>query len=396
MVSARSNQDGAPGRLKRCVGAPGGLGLGNGKWTSLRREFLLHFTGELQAHGTGEGMKVLFVGGTGLISSACTRLAVDRGIELSVLNRGGRPEFAHGARSIVADVRDEAATARALGDRHFDAVVDWIAFTADDVDRDIRLFGDRTGQFVFISSASAYQKPPVDWIVREDTPLANPFWDYSQNKIACEERLMRAYRESGFPITIVRPSLTYGDTQAPLVVNSWERPYTAIARMRAGKPLIVPGDGTSLWTITHNSDFAVGFVGLLGRSAAIGHAFTITGDEVLTWDQIYRQTAAAAGTDVKIVHIASDFIAACLPEMTGTLIGDKSQSAVFDNSKIKRFVPDFATRTPFAEGIRRTVARFDADATRQVVDAEMDAQWDRLIAAYERGLTAAMKDFGRG
>jgi nucleoside-diphosphate-sugar epimerase len=206
---------------------------------------------------------------------------------------------------------------------------------------------------------------------------------------------MRAYREQGFPITIVRPSLTYGDTQVPLVVNSWEHPYTAIGRMRAGKPLIVPGDGTSLWTITHNSDFAVGFVGLLGRSAAIGQAFTITSDEVLTWDQIYRLTARAAGTEVEIVHIASDFIVACMPDMLGTLIGDKVQSAVFDNSKIKRFVPDFGTRTSFAEGIRRTVAWFDADATRQVVDAEIDAGWDRLIGAYERGLASARKEFGQ-
>jgi len=341
-------------------------------------------------------MKVLFIGGTGLISSACTRLAAERGIDLFILNRGSDPDRARGATTIEVDVHDEAATARALAGHRFDSVVDWIAFTPEDVERDIRLFGGRTGQFVFISSASAYQKPPVDWIVREDTPLANPYWDYSRNKIACEERLMRAYRENGFPVTIVRPSLTYGNTNAPLIVNSWERPYTAIARMRAGKKVIVPGDGTSLWTITHNTDFAVGFVGLLGRADAIGHAFTITGDEVLTWDQIYRQTAAAAGVEPKIVHIASDFITVCLPEWTGTLTGDKSQSAVFDNSKIRRFVPDFATRTRFADGIRRTIAWFDADPARQKIDAAMDADWDRLIAAYERGLAEALKAFGKG
>jgi nucleoside-diphosphate-sugar epimerase len=204
---------------------------------------------------------------------------------------------------------------------------------------------------------------------------------------------MRAHSEDGFPVTIVRPSLTYGDTQAPLVVNSWERPFTAIARMRAGKKLIVPGDGTSLWTITHNSDFAVGLVGLFGRREAIGEAFSITSDEVLTWDEIYRQTAAAAGVDVRIVHIASDFIAACMPDMTGTLLGDKSLSAVFDNTKIKRLAPDFATHTPYAEGIRRTVAWFDADPARQQVDAEMDAKWDRLIAAYEQGLAKAVEAF---
>jgi len=338
-------------------------------------------------------MKVLFVGGTGLISSACTSLAVERGVDLFLLNRGGHPNLARGAKTITADFHDEAATERALAGHKFDVVVDWIAFTPEDIERDLRLFRDRTDQFVFISSASAYQKPLGYWLISEETPLVNPFWDYSQNKIACEERLTRAYREDGFPVTIVRPSLTYGDTQAPLIVNSWERPFTAIARMRAGKELIVPGDGTSLWTITHNSDFAVGFVGLFGRREAIGEAFTITSDEVLTWDEIYRQTAAAADVEVRIVHIASDFIAACMPDMTGTLLGDKSRSAVFDNTKIKRLVPDFATRTPYAAGIRRTVAWFDADPARQQVDAEMDAKWDRLIAAYEQGLAKAIETF---
>ena len=337
-------------------------------------------------------MKVLFVGGTGLISSACTRLAVERGVELFLLNRGSDPDRG-GATSLVADAHDEAATEGVLAGHRFDGVVDWIAYTPEDIERDLRLFRHRTDQFVFISSASAYLKPLGDWIIREDTPLANPFWDYSQNKIACEERLMRAYREDGFPVTIVRPSLTYGDTQVPLSVNSWERPFTAIARMRAGRPIIVPGDGTALWTMTHNTDFAVGFVGLLGRRAAIGHAFNITSDEVLTWDEIYRQTAAAAGAEARIVHIASDFIAACLPEWSGTLLGDKSGSAVFDTTKIKRFVPDFRAVTPYAEGIRRTVAWFDADPARQLIDAEMDARWDRLIAAYEQGLANAVAGF---
>jgi nucleoside-diphosphate-sugar epimerase len=338
-------------------------------------------------------MKVLFVGGTGLISSACTRLAVERGLELFLLNRGGNPDRAGGATAIVADARDEAAVEQVLAGQRFDVVVDWIAFTPEDVERDLRLFRGRTDQFVFISSASAYQKPLDHWLISEETPLANPFWEYSRNKIACEERLTRAYREDGFPVTIVRPSLTYGDTQIPLAVNSWQRPFTAVARMRAGKPLIVPGDGTSLWTITHNSDFAVAFVGLLGRRDAIGEAFNIVSDEVLTWDQIYRQTASAAGVEPRLVHIASDFIAACLPDMTGTLIGDKSQSAVFDSAKIKRFVPDFRTTVPFAEGIRRTVAWFDADPARQQIDAEMDADWDRLIAAYEQGLANARESF---
>jgi len=337
-------------------------------------------------------VRVLFVGGTGIISTACTQLAIDRGVELYLLNRGRRP-LPQGARSIVADFADEAAVGEALAHHRFDAVVDFIAFTDADIERDIRLFRDRTDQFVFISSASAYQKPPADWIVREDTPLANPYWQYARDKIACEERLTRAFREEGFPATIIRPSLTYGDTQAPLVTNSWEKPYTILARMRAGKPVVVPGDGTSLWTVTHNTDFAVGLLGLLGRDAAVGQAFTITGDEVLTWDQIYRQTARAAGAEAKIVHIATDFIAACLPDQVGSLLGDKVRSAVFDNSKIKRFVPDFATRTPFARGIERTVAWLDADPSRQEIDRELDAQFDRLIAAYARGLAAAVAEF---
>jgi nucleoside-diphosphate-sugar epimerase len=335
-------------------------------------------------------MKVLFIGGTGLISSACTRLAVERGVDLFLLNRGRDPDRAQGAVTLVADLRDETAVARALAGHRFDAVVDWMAFTPDDVERDFRLFTGRTDQFVFVSSASAYLKPLGHWLLREDSPLANPYWDYSRGKIACEERLMRAFREDGFPITIVRPSLTYGDTQVPLAVNSWERPFTAIARIRAGKPMIVPGDGTSLWTITHNTDFATGLVGLLGRRQAIGHAFNIMSDEVLTWDEIYRQVAAAAGVEATIVHIASDFIAACLPEMTGTLLGDKSVSAVFDTTKIRRFVPEFQATVPFAAGIRRTVAWFDEDPVRQQVDAAMEARWDRLIAAYDEGLASAV------
>jgi nucleoside-diphosphate-sugar epimerase len=338
-------------------------------------------------------MKVLFVGGTGLISSACTRLALDRGLEVFLLNRGSDPSLARGATTLIADLNDGAATEQALAGHRFDVVVDWMAFSPADIERDLRLFTGRADQFVFISSASAYSKPPADWLTREDTPLANPFWDYSRNKIACEERLMRAYREDGFPVTIVRPSFTYGNTQIPLALNSWDLPFTAIARMRLGKPLIVPGDGTSLWTLTHNSDFAQGFVGLLGRRETIGEAFNIMSDEVLAWDEIYRQTAAAAGAELRIVHIASDFITACMPELTGSLLGDKSVSAVFDTTKIKRLVPDFRAVTPFAEGIRRTLAWFDADPARQQIDAEMDAGWDRLIAAYERGLANAVKAF---
>lgn len=338
-------------------------------------------------------LKVLFVGGTGLISTACTSLAVDHGMEMFHLNRGSHKDGQRGVTTLIADIHDEAAVKRTLAGRQFDVVVDWIAYTPEDIERDLRLFGGRTQQFIFISSASAYLKPLGHWLIREDSPLANPFWDYSRNKIACEERLIRAFREDGFPITIVRPSHTYGDSSMPLAVTSWERPFTSIARWRAGKPLIVPGDGTSLWTLTHNSDFAVGFVGLLGRRQAIGHAFHITSDEALTWDEIHRQTAAAAGVEPRIIHISSDFIAACMPDFTGRLIGDASVSSVFDNTKIKRFVPEFQATMPFAEGIKRTVAWFDADPGRQQVDAEMDARWDRLIAAYERGLASARTAF---
>jgi len=338
-------------------------------------------------------MKALFIGGTGLISSASTRLAIAQGIDLFLLNRGSQADIPAGATSLVADIRDQAATTRALAEHRFDVVVDWIAYTIADIERDLELFRDTTRQYIFISSASAYQKPLSYHLITESTPLANPFWDYSRNKIACEERLLRAYREEGFPCTIVRPSLTYGDTQIPLVVNSWQLPYTAVARMRQGKPLIVPGDGTSLWTITHNSDFAKGLVGLLGHQQAIGHAFHITSDEALTWDQIYAATAAAAGVEAKIIHIASDFIAACLPDMTGSLIGDKSGSALFDNSKIKRFVPDICATTPFARGISRTLAWFGADPARQAIDVEADQRWDRLIDAYQQGLRNAVESF---
>jgi nucleoside-diphosphate-sugar epimerase len=338
-------------------------------------------------------MQVLFIGGTGLISTACTNLAIAQGVELTLLTRGTHPAPA-GAGSLIADMGNPEAVAHAIGGRRFDVVVDWVAFTPADVERDLALFRGRTSQYIFISSASAYQKPPSHHLITEDTPLANPYWAYSRNKIACEERLMQAYREEGFPVTIVRPSFTYGDTQIPLAINSWQRPYTAVARMRRGKPLIVPGDGTSLWTMTHNSDFAKGFNGLLGHQQAIGHAFQITSDEALTWDQLYQATAAAAGVEAQIVHIASDFIAACLPEMEGGLLGDKARTAIFDNTKIRRFVPGYLATTPFARGIERCVAWFDADPARQLVDEAADAEWDRLIDAYERGLASARAAFG--
>jgi nucleoside-diphosphate-sugar epimerase len=341
-------------------------------------------------------MKVLFIGGTGIISTACTKLAVARGFDVTLLNRslrGGVP----GARTVTADVSDPGAADRALAGGTWDAVVDFIAYNPPDVEARLGLFRGKAGQYVFISSASAYQKPLTDYLITESTPLANPLWDYSRNKIACEERLMKAYRDEGFPATIIRPSLTYGDTIIPLAVNSWLKSYSAVDRMRKGLPVIVPGDGLSLWTITHNSDFAKGLYGLLGHAGSIGHAFHITSDEALAWDQIYRMTAEAAGVpSPRLVHIASDFMAACIPAMTGTLLGDKSHSAVFDNSKIRRFVPDFVATTRYRDGIRRTISWFDADPARRQVDTDACAAWDRLIAAYDRGLDAAAAEFGAG
>ena len=283
---------------------------------------------------------------------------------------------------------DEEGAARALSGQSFDVVVDWIAFTPAQIERDLKLFRGRTGQFIFISSASAYQKPATHYLITESTPLANPYWDYSRNKIACEERLMQAYREEDFPVTIVRPSLTYGETQIALAVNSWTKSYTVVDRMRHGKKVIVPGDGSSLWVITHNTDFAKGLVGMLGHRQAIGHALHITSDEVMCWDQFYRIVAEAAGVEAQLIHIPSDFIAECIPEAMGGLIGDKAVSVVFDNSKIKRFVPDYCATTPFWQGIRQTIAWFDADPSRKQVDDAANANWDKLVDGYERGLEA--------
>lgn len=337
-------------------------------------------------------MKVLFIGGTGNISTEVTALAAEQDIELTLLRRGQREaSLPANVRSITADIHDEATADKALGNQKFDAVVDWIAFTPDHIERDIRLFRDRARQFIFISSASAYQKPSTHYLITESTPLANPYWQYSRDKIACEERLMKAYREEGFPITIVRPSHTYGDTSIPLAVNPWHRSWTAVERMRQGKKVIVPGDGSSLWVLTHNTDFAQAFVGLLGHPQAIGHAFHITSDEALSWNQIYRIIAQAAGVEARIVHIPADFISACIPDEVGGLIGDKSVSVVFDNSKIKRFVPGYCAKMPLARGIERTIAWFDADPRRKQIDEASNQAWDKMIAAYEHGLEDALR-----
>jgi nucleoside-diphosphate-sugar epimerase len=334
-------------------------------------------------------MKVLFIGGTGLISSACSQRAVELGMELYLLTRGKSTKFAPpaGAHVITGDISgDPAALATALGGHTFDSVVNWIAYKPADVERDIKLFGGRTRQYVFISSASAYQKPSTFYRITEDTPLANPYWSYSRDKIACEERALQEYRSAQFPITIVRPSLTYGPSNIPLAVGSWAHPFTVIDRMRRGKKVIVPGDGTSLWTCTWNGDFAKAFCGLLGREEALGHAFHITSDETLTWNQLYTIAAHAAGAEPNLIHIASEMIAAHYPETTGGLIGDKAVSVVFDNSKIKRFVPGFVATVSWSEGVRRALAWFEADAARRTIDADANQRWDALIAAYERAL----------
>jgi nucleoside-diphosphate-sugar epimerase len=338
-------------------------------------------------------MKILFIGGTGIISTACTALAAKRGLDVTLLSRGQHAsKLPAGVKTLIADVNDPAVLQK-LEHESFDVVVDWIAFTPADIERDLKLFRGRTRQFVFISSTSAYQKPAMHYLITESTPLANPYWDYSRNKIACEERLMNAYRDEGFPVTIVRPSLTYGETLIPLVLNSWQQSYTAVDRMIRGQKMVVPGDGSSLWVVTHNTDFAKGLVGLLGHQQAIGHAFHITSDEVLTWDQLFRIVGAAVGVEPQLVHIPSDFIAACLPEKEGTLIGDKSVSVVFDNTKIKRFVPGYCATTTFAEGVRLSLAWFNADPSRKQIDHQVNATLDKLISAYDKGLSEAVQSF---
>jgi nucleoside-diphosphate-sugar epimerase len=334
-------------------------------------------------------MKILFVGGTGLISSACSELAIARGHELFILNRSTsrKHPLPQGATLLRGDIHaDETHLASLLAAQHFDVVVDWIAFTVDDIERDIRLFQDRVGQFVFISSASAYQKPPGHYLITEETPLENPYWKYSQDKIACEKRLMQAYHERGFPVTIIRPSLTYGPSQIPLLGASWAHPYTIVDRIQRGQKVIVPGDGTSLWVLTWNADFAKGLIGLLGNEKAIGEAFQITSDEVLSWNQIFLEVYQALGAKPNVVHIPSDLIVAHAPDQFGSLIGDKIYSVVFDNQKIKSLVPDFVCEVTWAEGVRRSLAWFEAHPEFQTIDDAMNSSWDQLLTAFDRSL----------
>jgi len=325
-------------------------------------------------------LRVLFIGGSGIMSSACAQLAVERGVDLYVLNRGTtttRP-VPDEATQLRADIRDPGAAREALGSLEFDAVVDWVAYAPDHVQADLDLFRGRTGQYVFISSASAYQTPPERVPVTESTPLRNPYWRYSQDKIACEDVLVRAYRDEGFPATIVRPSHTYDRTTVP-----FDGGWTALARLRQGKPMVVHGDGTSLWTLTHHVDFARGFVPLLGHARTLGEAFHITSDDVLTWNQIARSLASAAGVEPRIVHVPSDVIAAADPQWGAGLLGDKAHSMIFDNTKLRSVVPDYRATIPFEQGAREIVDWHDADTSRQNVDAALDAVMDRLVARYQ-------------
>jgi nucleoside-diphosphate-sugar epimerase len=325
------------------------------------------------------GLRVLFIGGSGIISSACSALAVERGIALTVLNRGqslDRP-LPPEAELLRGDIRDPAAVAALLNGREFDAVVDWVAFTPAHIRADMDLFRGRTGQYVFISSASVYQTPPARVPVLESTPLRNPVWQYSRDKIACEDLLVAAYRSEGFPATIVRPSHTYDKTLVP-----FDGGWTVFGRMRQGKPIVVHGDGTSLWTLTHHREFARGFVPLLGHPRTLGEAFHITSDDVLTWDQIARSLAAAAGLTADIVHVPSDAIAAADPDWGAGLLGDKAHSMIFDNSKLRGVVPDFRPAIPFEQGAREIAAWYLADPARQRMDAQLDAVMDKLADAY--------------
>lgn len=326
-------------------------------------------------------MRVLFIGGTGIISSACSRLAIERGIELHLLCRGTSlraPE--PGARVHKTDIDDAKGVRDALGSLEFDAVVNWIAFHPAQIERDLELFRGRTGQYVFISSASAYAKPVVRVPIVESTPLRNPFWQYSRDKIACEERLVRAHRDEGFPITIVRPSHTYDETLLPF--DPYGAGYTVLDRMLRGAPVVVHGDGTSLWVLTHHRDFARGFVGLLGHPAALGEAFHITSDEALPWNEIFRAVGRAAGVEPKLVHVPSEVIAREHPEWGAGLLGDKAHSVIFDNTKVRRLVPDFRATIPFHEGAREIVSYHLRHPERCHVDPTVNDLMDRLVARF--------------
>lgn len=333
-------------------------------------------------------MKILIIGGTGTISSAVTRQLAAEGHELVLINRGNRSEeVPQNVRLVTGDINryPEEVLSR-LGNETFDSVCEFIGFMPEQVARDIRWFSGRTKQYIFISSASAYHKPVRQHIITEGTSLSNPYWEYSRNKTACEEMLMKAYGQNGFPVTIVRPSYTYGEREAPVSVHGSKGSWQVLKRMLDGKPVIVHGDGTSLWTMTWNEDFAKGFIGLIGNPQAIGEAFHITSDESLTWNQIYQCIADALGVEFKPYHVASEYLGAIAPAaygMRGNLLGDKAASVVFDCSKLKRAVPGFCATTRFEQGIRKTVSHIMEHPELQVEDKEFDEWCDRVVDALE-------------
>ena len=340
-------------------------------------------------------MRILIIGGTGTISSAITRQLAASGQDLWLLNRGTRKqEVPAGVKQIVADISNEEEVVRLLGDMQFDAVCEFIGFVPEQVERDIRLFKGRTRQYVYISSASVYNKPASNHVINEGTTLANPYWEYSRNKIACEELLMKEYRENAFPVTIVRPSHTYCERSVPVSVHGLKGSWQVLKRMIDGKPVVVQGDGSSLWTLTWNEDFARGFIGLLGNPKAIGEAFQIMSDESLTWNQVYKCVADALGVAFHPYYVSSEFLAAVAPkeyDFTGNLLGDKSVTVVFDCSKLKRVVPGFQATTRFHEGVRRCVDYLLSHPELQVEDEEFDAWCDQVIAAQEQAKAALTK-----
>ncbi len=334
-------------------------------------------------------MRILIVGGTGNLSSACSAAALGAGLEVFNLNRGLKPaETAPGVTRLKADIRDQDATRAVLGDLRFGAVVDFISYTTEQLTASLAALGERSDQYVFISTASAYRKPPVEHVIAEGTPLANPFWAYSRAKIDCERLLERMGRDRGLPYTIVRPSHTYGLGWLPLAFGSSD--FTIAARMLAGKEVVVHGDGQSLWTLTHARDFAAGLVGLLGHQGALGEAVQIMGDEVLTWDTIHRTVAAALGVEPRIVHVPSDFIAAVDADMGERLLGDKAYSALFDCSKLKRLVPGFRTTVALHQGVRESVDWLMADPARRTVNPKLEETVEGILAAWHRGMAAAL------
>tara|TARA_R110002033_G_scaffold56090_3_gene104946 strand:+ start:288 stop:1277 length:990 start_codon:yes stop_codon:yes gene_type:complete len=326
-------------------------------------------------------MKVLFIGGTGNISTPSSRLAVKKGIDLYLLNRGSSSSEIAGTHTIIGDI-NKPQDLPELKKQQWDVVVNWIAFTPEDIERDIALFKGKTKQYIYISSASCYQTPLTYPVITESTPLHNNLWDYSYNKLKCEDRLMQAYREENFPITIVRPSHTY-DTVIPIAIGGFKE-YTTADRIIKGKEIIIHGDGTSLWTVTHADDFALGFVGLLGLDKAIGHAFHITSDEVLSWNMIYKILANSLGYELNAVHIASDFICEVEPSYTGSLLADKAESVLFDNTKIKTFVPEFKATIPFSVGIKRTLKWLDDHPEKKIINPESNRKIDHILACYKK------------